>query len=139
MKIRNGIYTNYNGQELQIQEQRVEVPIETGEIPISLIDSTGTLVAAIKLKELTNAFTVTSFGEFDSCEVQVFDGRNENEFRVGSANFEVATRCGLIQVNDNWFIQDIEKTRLNHLWEERRPSKYSVPFPSAVLFKKIIF
>src|SRR4051812_30017584 len=88
IELRSGNYTIFNGVELEIYEDRFDAPIPKDELTCSICydaqlaykfddffyeSNKKKCCKSIKLKELTNAFFVQTFGLYQNAVVKIFE------------------------------------------------------------------
>lgn len=147
--MRNGAYTIYQGYDLIINtirdnDDKVILTYKGEVCPFDNfrkdIDEDNAHYLIINIMDLTNAFFVKTFGIYKGYKFQVFDlkGGCEGSVRIGTSDrdaFNSAT--GLGDDSRHWYIQDIKKSELERIWEERT-QVLDLPMPKGLELNKEI-
>lgn len=151
IEIRTGNYTEYCSHQCQLFEVRSEAPWDEKQFSIycSLDEKLegfrkhpqkDILCKGISIQEIDNAYSVTTYGIYKSHVVQVFGKQLPDPCVVEIAvdDAEIARKCGLLEMDSNWFIKDIHLNDLSEIWEERFPA-LGLSMPAGLKHKEYIW
>lgn len=153
MKIRFGTYTLYENIEMSITEyyghgldreieqnhRIISYPNEYGMINGFTFDELNKLfMKDILVKELKNAFFITTKGIYQEHEFNVWAYKTETKsFILSTTKSEVGEAHQFVKLSDR-YIKDVPIAEIEKIWEEIKPSLYDLPMPEGIeLIKEI--
>lgn len=142
--IRNGTYTRISDRDYKILFYRDDTPDENDFV--TLLDENGKSLDAgfnprpdgfsykkYPKSELTNAYRVSTVGDYKGLKVQVFSIAHSNNVCIASRLKDEALKLGLIESNINWFTADVAPECVNNIREEYSLSDFDVPMPVEII------
>ncbi len=153
MKIRFGTYTLYENIEMSITEyyghgldreleqnhRIISYPNEYGMINGFRFDESNKLfIKDILVKELKNAFFITTKGIYQQHEFNVWAYKTDTKsFILSTTESEVGEAHQFVKLSDR-YIKDVPITEIDKIWEEIKPSLYDLPMPEGLRLRKVI-
>lgn len=153
MVIRTGNYTLYNGLELQLFEDRSEVPIRGDEQQYHICYQPDLNLAVIGFEkhpfedlfckstvreELNNAFFVQTYGLYKGVEIKVFAYRPDPQKAYITTEDKTAfAECLFVDMGSH-LGKEIAIKELERIWEERTPSQFNLPLPAGLELYKVV-
>lgn len=90
-------------------------------------------VFIVEQKSINNAYEVRTMGKYRGYIFSVFsvEGGSNGIVFIGTSNKDVSTEINLLEINTNWYGNDINESELDTIWEERMPTR-GLPMPEGL-------
>lgn len=140
--MRNGNFTIYNGYELQLSvsiNEEYKLIYRGNECPFKgfIKYSENVYVLPIKESEVTNSYLVETFAIYKNFKFQ-FDKYENGKFRISTSDNEAYEKLNLHFVDRGWYDIWVSPEEIERMWEERKPSGLSFPYPHDLVEKQEI-
>ncbi len=147
--MRNNTYTVFRGEHLMLSDIRddddnVLLSYVGDDCPFSDFTKSkhgiNRYVLIVEQKNINNAYKVRTMGKYRGYIFSVFsvEGSSTGMVFIGTSNKDVSTELNLLEINRNWYGNDINESELDLIWEERIPTR-GLPMPGGLetkVFKK---
>lgn len=152
MNVRHGIFSLYQGIEMEIIEDNYEYPRNDGEKIFTLnyscnespesclegfhkVHSTNKCAKRFLTSEIENAYTVVTKAEYKGLEFVIHPNRKQtNLAQLATNDDEFASKNGFVKLTnskgESYFLGEVPIEQLTQIWEERSPyMSFRLPEP----------
>lgn len=139
--MRNNTYTVFRGEHLMLSDIRDDDNVLLSYIgdncPFSDFTKSkhgvNRYVLIVEQKSINNAYKVRTMGKYRGYIFNIFSvevGSLGMVF-IGTSNEDVSSELNLLEINTNWYGNDIHESELDTIWEERTPTR-GLPLPEGL-------
>lgn len=139
MQIRNATYTIYKNTEYELSRNSDENfvlyyrGIDCPDKSFLVVNSTNNVFkkTVSDPSEISNAYNVITYAVYKGHTFQITKVE-AGLFRLSTGDKIAYEELGLEFIDRGWYETSVNKTDLEKIWEERRPSGYDLPMPKDI-------